>query len=58
MGWSLPGHLTVMAIELGASGADVLVSVGDQASDLHDEHDRIFEHDTAEGVEESRTVSE
>ena len=47
-----------MAIELGASFSDVLVAAGDQASDLHDEHDRVLEHDFAEGVEESLFVPE
>jgi hypothetical protein len=47
-----------VASELVAGGADVRVSCGDQAGDLHDEHDRVVEHDAAEGDEESLAVPE
>ena len=58
MGLGLPGHLTVMAAELGAGRSDVLLPFGDQARRLHDEYDRVLEHDLAEGVEESVAVPE
>jgi hypothetical protein len=38
-----------MALELVAGGADVRVPGGNPAGDLHDEGDRVFEHDAAEG---------
>jgi hypothetical protein len=47
-----------MVLELIAGGADVQVLGGNQAGDLHDEHDRVFEHDAAEGDEEPVAVPE
>lgn len=58
MGGELPSHRQVVAGELGESGADVRVFGGDQAGGLHDEHDRIFEHDAAQSVAEPGTVAE
>lgn len=45
-----------MAIELGASSTDVRLSGKSAVSDLHDEHDRVFEHDTAEDHQEPVVV--
>lgn len=45
-----------MAVELAESGADVRVPRRDQACGLHDEHDRVAEHDLAGGDEEPGAV--
>jgi hypothetical protein len=45
-----------MAAALVAGRADVRVSCGDQAGGLHDEHDRVFEYDAAEGEKEPGAV--
>jgi transposase-like protein len=58
VGGELPGHRPFVALELVAGGADVRLPGGDQAGDLHDEHDRVVEHDLAEGDEESLAVPE
>src|SRR3712207_7817509 len=42
-GGSYPHHPLVVVLELGAGGANVRVSFRDQASHLHDKHDRVFE---------------
>lgn len=58
MGRELPCDRAVVADALGQSGAYVLVPAGYQASYLHDEYHRIFEHDAAQGVEEPGAVPE
>jgi hypothetical protein len=54
----LSHHRAVVAAELGAGRADVLLPRRDHVSGLHDEHDRVAEHDAAEGVEEPGSVPE
>ena len=56
MGRELPGDSPLLASELVEGHPDVWLPGGDQAGGLHDEHDRVFEHDAAEGVEEPVTV--
>jgi hypothetical protein len=58
MGGELPGHRALLAAELVEGRADVRVSCGNPAGDLHDEHDRIAEHDFAQDHEESLLVPE
>jgi hypothetical protein len=57
-GGRLPGHRQVVAGELGAGRADVLLPARYYACRLHDEHDRIAEHDAAQGEQESGVVPE
>ncbi|MDT7688436.1 MAG: hypothetical protein QOE46_1195 [Acidobacteriota bacterium] len=52
----LPCDRALVAAALGAGGADVRVSRGNQARGVYDQHDRVFEYDVAEGVEEPFTV--
>ena len=58
MGSELPRDRPLVAAELAAGGADVLVPGKDQAGRLHDEHHRVADHDAAEGVEEPAAVPE
>jgi putative transposase len=56
VGRQLPRHRPVVALGLVAGRPDVRLPAGDQAGDLHDEYDRIAEHDAAEDYEEPFTV--
>jgi len=56
VGRQLSRDSAVLEAELGTGRPDVLLPFRDQAGGLHDEHDRIFEHDTAEGKQESAAV--
>jgi hypothetical protein len=58
VGLDLPRHRAVVAAELVAGGAHVRLPGGGQACGLHDEHDRVLEHDVAEGDEEPVAIPE
>ena len=57
-GLGLSRDCAVVAAELVESRPDVLLPGGDQACGLHDEHDRVVEHDVAEGEQEPCAVFE